>query len=146
MSDWHEIGQIWEFLRSDFSTLWSLNQNALKSDIKNSQIFSSSDQSDPLWSQTGQPDITVTQRISLASWEHNTHSYATRSTVLCVAGVFPRWLSLSRYHYTSHRRTLKNTLVIVRVTGRQFVWRCTTHTCVMTSYNVAPYPSAKHQL
>ena len=85
MSDWPEFGRIWEFFRSDFSTFWSLSQNVLKSDIKNSLIIF------PVLTNLthfgAKPEITDTQRISLASREHrgtvvenirHAHSYATR--------------------------------------------------------------------
>ena len=67
-SDWPEIGQIREFFRSDYIKFWSLSQNVLKSDIKNSLIIF------PVLTNLthfgAKPDITDTQRISLASREH----------------------------------------------------------------------------
>ena len=60
--DWPQIGQFWDFFRSDFSTVWlvetnvnpgifqirSRSQNALKSDLKKSQNCPIWDQSEPL--------------------------------------------------------------------------------------------------
>ena len=48
-SDKHQMRQVWDFSRSVFSTFYgSLSQNALKSDMKKSQIYQNCGQYVPL--------------------------------------------------------------------------------------------------
>ena len=72
-SFWHPIRQIWELIRSDFSTYWLGGQNVLKSDFKKSRICPIWDQSDLFWVQIWPPWCSNSLRHYhvLTQYEHN---------------------------------------------------------------------------
>ena len=66
-SDWPQMGEIWGFLRSDFSAFGAGAPNALKSDLRKPRICPIWGQSDPLWSQTYHPWVEPSGRCGESS-------------------------------------------------------------------------------